>query len=119
MTDRYKKELAKLKTPASQAKKKAEMKETMKIFSKFRKGQIQNVWTLMVLLAEAKQLIINKMNQAGSLKTFLRTRTGFKVTAPEGFCAIDHLSNDAVKIVDRMEFSKANFSPDIIKGWQR
>ena len=119
MTDRYKKELAKLKTPASQAKKKAEMKETMRIFSKFRKGQIQNVWTLMVLLAEAKQLIINKMNQAGSLKTFLRTRSGFKVTAPEGFCAIDHLSNDAVKIVDRMEFSKANFSPDIIKGWQR
>ena len=119
MTDRYKKEMDKLKTPASKAKKKAEMKETMKIFSKFRKGQIQNVWTLMVLLAEAKQLIINKMNQAGSLKTFLRTRTGFKVTAPEGFCAIDHLSNDAVKIVDRMEFSKANFSPDIIKGWQR
>ena len=119
MTDRYKKELDKLKTPASQAKKKAEMKETMRIFSKFRKGQIQNVWTLMVLLADAKQLIINKMNQAGSLKTFLRTRQGFKVTAPEGFCAIDHLSNDAVKIVDRMEFSKANFSPDIIKGWQR
>jgi hypothetical protein len=119
MTDRYKKELAKLKTPASQAKKKAEMKETMRIFSKFRKGQIQNVWTLMVLLADAKQLIINKMNQAGSLKTFLRTRSGFKVTAPEGFCAIDHLSNDAVKIVDRMEFSKANFSPDIIKGWQK
>ncbi len=119
ITDRYKKELAKLKTPASQAKKKAEMKETMRIFSKFRKGQIQNVWTLMVLLADAKQLIINKMNQAGSLKTFLRTRSGFKVTAPEGFCAIDHMSNDAVKIVDRMEFSKANFSPDIIKGWQK
>ena len=119
MTDRYKKDLAKLKTPASQAKKKAEMKETMKIFSRFRKGQIQNVWTLMVLLADAKQMIINKMNQAGSLKTFLRTRTGFKVTAPEGFCAIDHLSNDAVKIVDRMEFSKANFSKDIIKGWEK
>ena len=119
MTDRYKKDLAKLKTPASQAKKKAEMKETMRIFSRFRKGQIQNVWTLMVLLADAKQMIINKMNQAGSLKTFLRTRTGFKVTAPGGFCAIDHLSNDAVKIVDRMEFSKANFSKDIIKGWEK
>lgn len=119
MTDRYKKEMDKVKTPAAKAKKKAEMKETMRIFSKFNKGQIQNVWTLMVLLSDAKQMIINKMNQAGSLRTFLRTRNGFKVTAPEGFCAIDHLSNDAVKIVDRMEFSKANFSPDIIKGWQR
>jgi len=119
ITDRYKKEMDKVKTPAAKTKKKTEMKEVMAFFSRFRKGQIQNVWTLMVLLSDAKQLIINKMNQAGSLKTFLRTRTGFKVTAPEGFCAIDHLSNDAVKIVDRMEFSKANFSPDIIKGWQR
>jgi len=119
ITDRYKKEMDKVKTPAAKEKKKAEMREVMAFFSKFRKGQIQNVWTLMVLLSDAKQLIINKMNQAGSLRTFLRTRSGFKVTAPEGFCAIDHLSNDAVKIVDRMEFSKANFSPDIIKGWQR
>jgi hypothetical protein len=119
ITDRYQKEMDKVKTPAGKQKKKAEMKEVMRFFSKFRKAQIQNVWTLMVLLSDAKQLIINKMNQAGSLKTFLRTRSGFKVTAPEGFCAIDHLSNDAVKIVDRMEFSKANFSPDIIKGWQR
>lgn len=118
-TDRYKKEIAKLKTPASQAKKKAEMKEVMRVFSRFRKNQIENIWTLMVLLSEAKQIIINKMNQAGSLKTFLRTRTGFRVTAPEGFCAIDQLSNDAVKIVDRMEFSRANFSPDIIKGWEK
>ena len=119
ITDRYQKEMDKVKTQAAKDKKKAEMKETMRIFSRFRKAQIDNVWTLMVLLSDAKQLIINKMNQAGSLRTFLRTRQGFKVTAPEGFCAIDHLSNDAVKIVDRMEFSKANFSPDIIKGWQR
>jgi len=119
ITDRFKKETDKVKTPAAKAKVKERQKEVMRIFSRYRKNQIQNVWTLMVLLADAKQLIINKMNQAGSLKTFLRTRSGFKVTAPEGFCAIDHLSNDAVKIVDRMEFSKANFSPDIIKGWQR
>lgn len=119
ITDRYQKEMDKVKTQAAKDKKKSEMKETMRIFSRFRKAQIDNVWTLMVLLSDAKQLIINKMNQAGSLRTFLRTRQGFKVTAPEGFCAIDHLSNDAVKIVDRMEFSKANFSPDIIKGWQR
>ena len=26
---------------------------------------------------------------------------------------------DAVKIVDRMEFSYANFSPDILKGWDK
>jgi hypothetical protein len=59
------------------------------------------------------------MNEASSIGTFLRTHNGFKVTNQEGFVAIDHLSNSAVKIVNRLEFSRANFSPDIIKGWQR
>jgi hypothetical protein len=39
-------------------------------------------------------------------------------TSPEGYVAIDHIGN-AVKLVDRLEFSMANFSPDIIKGWQK
>jgi hypothetical protein len=64
-------------------------------------------------------MIINKMNEAGHISTFLRTDAGYKVTGVEGFVAIDHLSGGAVKIVDRMEFSKSNFSADIIKGWQR
>ena len=64
-------------------------------------------------------MIINKMNTAGHVSTFLKTSNGFKITGVEGFVAIDHLTGGAVKIVDRMEFSKANFSADIIKGWQR
>jgi len=47
----------------------------------------------------------------------LKTTKGFKVTGEEGYVAIDKLGGDAVKIVDRMEFSYANFSPDILKGW--
>jgi hypothetical protein len=73
----------------------------------------------MNLLAEAKSVIINKMNTASSIGTFLRTRNGLRATNQEGFVAIDHLKNGAVKIVNRLEFSRANFSADIIKGWQR
>ena len=51
--------------------------------------------------------------------TFIKTSNGFKTTGVEGFVAIDHLKGGAVKIVDRMEFSKNNFNPEIIKGWQR
>jgi hypothetical protein len=40
------------------------------------------------------------------------------VTGQEGFVAIDHLGKNAVKFVDRLEFSYANFSPDVMKGWQ-
>jgi hypothetical protein len=44
---------------------------------------------------------------------------GLKVTEQEGFVAIDHASGNAVKFVDRLSFSNANFSSNIIKGWEK
>ena len=41
-----------------------------------------------------------------------------KVTSPEGYVAIDREGN-AIKLVDRLEFSRANFSPDFVKGWEK
>lgn len=117
--DFYQKEIDKKKTEKSKEIWKAKRKEAMAVFNKYSKKDLENVFTLMNLLADAKEMIINKMNQAGSMNTFLRTRSGFKVTDVEGFVAIDHLSNDAVKIVNRLEFSRANFSPDVIKGWEK
>jgi hypothetical protein len=46
----------------------------------------------------------------------LKTVNGFEVTAPEGYVGIDR-KGGALKLVNRMEFSKANFSSDVIKGW--
>ena len=72
---------------------------------------------LVNLLVEAKKMIIEKMNKAGHISTFLKTKTGFKTTGVEGFVAIDHLKGGAVKIVDRMEFSFNNFTA--IKAWDK
>lgn len=94
-------------------------KDILKFFADHDQAEIAKIFDLMNTLADAKQMIITKMNEAGHLKTFLKTRNGFKVTSVEGFVAIDHLSGGAVKIVDRMEFSRANFSADVIKGWQK
>jgi hypothetical protein len=63
-------------------------------------------------------MVIDKLNRAASLGTFLKTKKGFVTTNQEGFVSIDKIGN-AVKIVDRMEFSRANFSPDVLKGWQK
>ena len=41
---------------------------------------------------------------------------GLKVTAPEGYVAVDHIG-DGVKLVDRLEFSRANFAMD--KGFTK
>lgn len=115
----YQKEIDKKKTEKSKQAWTAKRDDLLKIFDKYKKSNFENIFTLMNLLVDAKQMIIDKMNQASGMGTFLRTRDGFKVTSQEGFVAIDHLSNDAVKIVDRMEFSRANFSADVIKGWER
>ena len=49
------------------------------------------------------------------MKTFVKTPSGFKVTAPEGYVSVDRMSNKAFKIVDRLEFSKNNFT--VAKDW--
>jgi hypothetical protein len=82
-------------------------------------NQIVSIFDIVLLLTQAKQLIINKMNSVSNISTFIRTANGFRITGVEGYVAIDKLNGGAVKIVDRMEFSKSNFSADVIKGWQR
>jgi hypothetical protein len=70
-------------------------------------------------IVQAKLLLINKLDDISGIDTFVRTRKGYKVTGQEGYVAIDQLGGDAVKLVDRMEFSYNNFSPDILKGWDQ
>jgi len=115
----YQKEIDSKKTQKSKDTWTEKRKTVMKVFSDHNARDFQNLFTLMNLMVDAKQMIIDKMNQASSIGTFLRTRNGFNVTNPEGFVAIDHLGGNAVKIVDRMEFSRANLSPDVIKGWEK
>jgi len=117
--DKYQKKIDTLKSDKSKTEWDAKRKEILKFLTDHDKKEIQGIFEVANLIAKAKAIIIAKMNQAGHIQTFLKTADGFKVTGVEGFVAIDHLKGGAVKIVDRMEFSKANFSPEIIKGWQR
>lgn len=109
----------KQKTEKGKAAGEAKRKEIMAFFANHDKKEIVKIFDLANTLVDAKHMIVDKMNQAGHISTFLKTTNGFKVTGVEGFVAIDHLSGGAVKIINRMEFSQSNFSPDIIKGWQR
>ena len=69
-------------------------------------------------IIQAKQVLLRKLDSGAFLRTFVKTSDGFKVTGSEGFVAIDHLGRNAVKLVDRLEFSFNNFSPTILKGWE-
>lgn len=115
--NKYQKEIEKKKTPAGKSKQEEARSKILNFFAHHDKNQIVSIFDLMNMMVEAKAMIIDKMNQAGHISTFLKTKDGFKVTGVEGFVAIDHLSGGAVKIVDRMGFSTANFDPTILKGW--
>lgn len=113
----YAKEEETKKTPkgkeAVQARKKAVLSPIVNNLA-----SLKEVYKFHGLITSAKNIIIAKMNEASSIGTFLRTSNGYKVTSPEGYVAIDRLSSNAIKLVDRLEFSKANFSDDVSKGWQ-
>jgi len=115
--DKYEKNIQARKTNAAKSKVEAQRSKILQFFNNHSVHDIASIFIISTLIAQAKQIIINKMNTISNIKTFLRTPNGFKVTGVEGLVAVDHLSGGAVKIVDRMEFSKANFSSDIIKGF--
>ena len=85
----------------------------------FRKhsSDLVKIFALQNLLIDAKLLIVRKLEKVKDIKTLMKTSTGFKVTAPEGFVAIDKLKGGAVKLVDRMEFSMQNFNA--AKNWDK
>jgi hypothetical protein len=115
----YQKEIDKVKTDNAKAAKVEKRKEILSYFSNTPKPQIVALFEMYNLIVDAKLYIIKKLDRAKTVGTFLNTADGFKVTEQEGFVAIDRMGKNAVKLVDRLGFSSANFSTDIIKGWQK
>ena len=111
------KQIDKVKSPAGKAKYTKIQKEYMREFGKHTNNLVM-VITFQNLLLDAKMQIVNKLNSVkGLTDTFIKTSNGFKVTNPEGYVAIDRVSGNAVKLVDRMEFSFNNFTA--IKSWDK
>jgi hypothetical protein len=117
--NKFGKEIEKRNTEKGKAGVQAKLDEVMKFFSNENKNNLDMVFALQNAIVDAKLLIISKLDKVKELDTFIRTRNGFKVTGSEGFVAIDRTNDGAVKLVDRMEFSMNNFSPDVVKGWEK
>jgi hypothetical protein len=108
-----------LEAKKADTKQKRQMeKKLIMDFYKSNKNELKKIFDLQNLLVRAKNMIVQKLQQVqDSVGTYLRTdSTGLKVTAPEGFVAIDKIGN-AVKLVDRLEFSQANFNAT--KNWSK
>lgn len=62
-------------------------------------------------ISNLKMLFVKKLNNIESVAHFYKEPDGSYTAAnPEGYVAVDHVGN-AVKFVDRLEFSRRNFAP--------
>ena len=72
--------------------------------------QFEIAFDLMYNVRNVKQIIVRKLE---SIKTetdiFVDTKDGYKVASQEGFVAVSADAKNAVKLVDRLGFSLANF----------
>ena len=107
--NRKEKEILKRKTTLGQKKVRETYDKLLSDITK-EKDNIINLFKVSKHLSEAKQIFINKYNNAVyKTKHFIDGEDGtLKVSSPEGYVAIDRDGN-AVKLVDRLEFSRANF----------
>ena len=117
INDKFQKEIDKRSTPAGKSKQVGERDKMLSFFSTKNKKNLKLIFDLMNAIVDGKQKIINKLDKLSNMNTFIKTKNGFKVTGSEGYVAIDKLKGGAYKLVDRLEFSYNNFSPDVIKGW--
>ena len=116
---KFKKEIDKRSTDKGKDAQRMKLGEILNFFSQKNKQSLVQMFELQKVIILAKLKLINILNKLNMTQTFLKTKRGYRVTGQEGYVAIDKLGGDAVKIVDRMEFSFANFSPNILKGWDK
>lgn len=116
---KFQKEIDKRKSDKGKQTQKDKLSEVLKFFSDTNKQSLITMFELQKSIVLAKLKLINRLNSIGNIDSFVQTKTGYKVTGAEGFVAIDKIGGDAVKLVDRMEFSYNNFSPDVLKGWDK
>ena len=108
------KEIEKKKTPAAQQKWTKVKEDGLKFIAANQRSIYMTVASYKNL-TEAKLMVIRQLEKVKDIGTFIKDGNGYRVTAPEGFVAIK--SGRAMKLVDRLEFSVANFTVD--KNWDK
>lgn len=102
-----------MKTAAGAAKYQG-IRKDLESYLRNNATSLRAMFSLYESLSAVKNILVKKLNEVQGIPTFIETEKGFKATDPEGYVAIDK-SGSAVKLVNRMEFSQANFNA--VKDW--
>ena len=108
------KELAARKSPSGKEGVKQRFGAMLSTMRSVQRGLV-NWFALHSAISRAKNIVVRKLGQASRVASFVATPTGYSITGPEGFVAVAH-SGKAIKLVDRLEFSRLNFT--VPKEWK-
>ena len=106
--DRMQQQIAGLKAQKALQLRQDKMKQ-MPVFLNRAKKPLQAMLMFYKAVQTMKGFVLKKMNQAMAIGSFSQTDSGLEVTEPEGFVAVDK-SGNAVKLVDRLGFSRRNLT---------
>ena len=106
--DRMQQQMTGLKAQKALQSRQDKMKQ-MPVFLSKAKKPLQAMMTFYKAVQQMKAFVLKKMNQAMAIGSFSQTDGGLEVTEPEGFVAVDK-SGSAVKLVDRLGFSRRNLT---------
>ena len=106
--DRMQKQMSGLKAQKALQLRQDKMKQ-MPVFLNKAKKPLQAMLMFYKAVQTMKAFVLKKMNQAQAIGSFQQTDGGLVVTEPEGFVAVDK-SGNAVKLVDRLGFSRRNLT---------
>ena len=114
ISGKFVKDIEKLKSEKGKEKKTSQMRNTLSALKKLRPS-IKNAFEITKIIANLKNNLIkifNEITQNDLLGTYLEDAPGeWQTTAPEGFALsrVDADGAQITKLVDRGEFSAANF----------
>lgn len=111
----YEKQVQQRKTEKGKQVQYDKLWDVYQYFVDVDREELQRIFDLYNLIIEAKHMVVHKLSQSERVSTMLMTSDGYVPTYHEGF-VITH-RDKTFKLIDRLEFSYANFSDHAIKGW--
>lgn len=108
------KEIESLKTDSGKEIKQKKFNELLEYIDD-NKNLLVLLFEVQSKIVKIKNMVVKKLEAGKHLDSFIQTDDGFEYTGPEGFVAVDS-AGTAVKLVDRLVFSKNNFNA--VKNWK-
>lgn len=114
ITERLDKEIEKKKTEKGKI---AWENKKQEVLSLLTEDELDQIFDVQKEIIDIKEFFIHKLDNLSTIKTYLKYTNGNYIPANAEGYAISDVDGNVQKMVSRLEFSKANFSQDIAKGW--